>query len=125
MPVRTPVGDAWILSQDEAAFRAAPGFVASARLLPGGDAYFLLQGADRDLLVPGADHRRALWTPRVWPGGLLVGGEIAGTWRRADAVMTVQPWRRLSPAERDAVVSEAESLPLPGLGGRIVVRWDD
>jgi len=123
-PVQTPVGDAWILTRDEAAFRAAPGPVAPARLLPSGDAYFLLQGADRDLLVPDADRRRALWTPRVWPGGLLIDGEIAGTWRRADAVMTVQTWRRLSPAERDAVVAEAESLPLPGLGRRIAVRWD-
>ena len=59
------------------------------------------------------------------PGGLLVGGEIAGTWRRAEAVMTVQPWRRLSPAERDAVVAEAESLPLPIAQGRITVRWND
>ena len=124
-PVAAPAGDAWILTRDEAAFRAPPGPAAPARLLPSGDAYFLLHGADRDLLVPDPDRRGALWTPRVWPGGLLVGGEIAGTWRRADAVMTVQPWRRLSPAERDAVVSEAESLPLPGLGGRIVVRWDD
>ena len=124
-PVRAPAGDASILAQDEAAFQAAPGPVAPARLLPSGDAYFLRHGADRDLLVPDADRRRALWTPRVWPGALLVGGEIAGTWRRADAVMTVQPWRRLSSAERDAVVSEAESLPLPGIGGRMVVRWDD
>jgi hypothetical protein len=124
-PVRTPVGDAWILTEDEAAVRAAPGPAAPARLLPSGDAYFLLQGADRDLLVPDAGRRRALWTPRVWPGALLVGGEIAGTWRRADAVMTVQPWRRLSPAERDAVGAEAQSLPLPGLGGRITLRWDD
>ena len=124
-PVRTPVGDAWILTQDEAAFRAAPGTVAPARLLPSGDAYSLLQGTDRDLLVPDADHRRALWTPRVWPGGLLIGGELAGTWRRADAVMTVQPWRRLSRAERDAVAAEALALPLPGIAGRIVVRWDD
>jgi len=124
-PVRTPVGDAWILTQDEAAFRAAPGTVAPARLLPSGDAYSLLQGTDRDLLVPDANHRRALWTPRVWPGGLLIGGELAGTWRRADAVMTVQPWRRLSRAERDAVAAEALALPLPGIAGRIVVRWDD
>jgi hypothetical protein len=124
-PVRTPAGDAWILTQDEAAFRAAPGPEAPARLLPSGDAYFLLQGTDRDLLVPDASHRRALWTPRVWPGGLLIGGEIAGTWRRADAVMTVQPWRRLSPTERDAVAAEALALPLPGIAGRIVVRWDD
>jgi hypothetical protein len=125
IPVQTPVGDAWILGQDEAAFRAAPGPMAPARLLPSGDAYFLRYGADRDLLVPDAARRGALWTPRVWPGAVLAGGEIAGTWRRADAVMTVQPWRRLSSTERDAVVAEAESLPLPTTQGRIVVRWDD
>ena len=126
-PVRTPIGGVWILAQDEAAFRAAQGHPESSappRLLPSGDAYFLLHGADRDLLVPDADKRSALWTPRVWPGGLLIGGEIAGTWRRADTVLTVQPWRRLSAAERDAVAAEAESLPLQGTGGRITVRWD-
>jgi hypothetical protein len=123
--VQTPVGQAWILTQDEAGFRAAPGPAAPARLLPSGDAYFLLQGTDRELLVPDAGRRGALWTPRVWPGGVLVDGEIAGTWRRADAAMTVQPWRRLSRPERDAVAAEAESLPLPGIGRRIVVRWDE
>ena len=124
-PVHTPVGDAWILTRDEPIFRAAPGSMAPARLLPSGDAYLLLQGADRELLVPDTDRRGALWSPRVWPGGLLVDGEIVGTWRRADAAMTVQPWRRLSGAERDAVAAEAESLPLPGVHGRIVVRFDD
>ena len=124
-PVQTPVGDAWILSRDEAAIRAAAGPAAAARLLPSGDAYFLLQGSDRDLLVPDADRRGTLWTPRVWPGAVLVDGEIAGTWRRAGAVMTVQPWWPLSAAERDAVAAEAESLPLPGIEGRTVVRWDD
>jgi DNA glycosylase AlkZ-like len=124
-PVQTPVGDAWILTEDEADFRAAPGPVAPARLLPSGDAYFLRHGADRDLLVADPGRRNALWTPRVWPGGLLVAGEIAGIWRRADTVITVQPWRPLSPAERDAVAAEAESMPLPGAKGRIVVRWED
>jgi hypothetical protein len=124
-PVRTPVGEAWILTRDEPTFRAAPGPAAPARLLPSGDAYLLLQGADRELLVPDAERRRALWTPRVWPGGLLVEGEIVGTWRRADAAMMVQPWRRLSRAEREAVAAEVESLPIPGIEGRIVVRWDD
>lgn len=28
---------------------------------------------------------------RVWPGALLVQGEIAGTWRRAEGTVTVQP----------------------------------
>jgi len=123
-PVRTPVGDAWILTRDEPTFRAAPWSAAPARLLPSGDSYFLLKGADRELLVPDADRRRALWTPRVWPGGVLVESEIVGTWRRADTRVTVQPWRRLSPAARDAVEAEAESLPLPGVRGRIVVRWE-
>jgi hypothetical protein len=53
-----------------------------------------------------------------------VDGEVAGTWRRADAVLTVQPWRRLSPRELAALEEEARSLPLPGVEGRIVVHWD-
>jgi hypothetical protein len=122
--VRTPIGDAWILAGDEPGFRAPPGPAAAARLLPSGDAYFLLQGADRELLVPDAERRGALWTPRVWPGAVLVGGEIAGTWRRAHADVTIQPWRRLTRGEREAVEAEAASLPLPGLERRISVRWD-
>jgi hypothetical protein len=124
-PVRTPVGDAWILTRDEPTFRLVPAFAASARLLPSGDTYFLLQGADRELLVPDARRRRALWTPRVWPGALLVDGEIAGTWRRADETVTIQSWRRLSRSARQAVEAEAASLPLPGGRGRIIVRLDD
>jgi winged helix DNA-binding protein len=123
-PVRTPAGDAWILTRDEPTFRAT-GSVAPARLLPSGDAYFLLHGDDRKLLVADADRRRALWTPRVWPGGLLVQGELVGTWRRAQGTVTVQTWRRLSRAAREAVEAEAESLPLLGIRRRFVVRWDD
>ena len=121
-PVRTPIGDAWILAADEEAVRAGPAPAAPARLLPSGDAYLLLHGADRELLVPDAGCQRALWTPRVWPGGLLLGEEIAGTWRRADRVLTVQPWRPLSRGERDAVVAEAESLP--ATGRPVTVRWE-
>ena len=122
-PVRTPIGDAWILTRDEPTFRAASRPPGTPRLLPSGDAFYLLQGADRELLVPDASRRSQLWTPRVWPGALLVEGEIAGTWRRANEKVDVEPWRRLSRAQRDAVVEEAESLPLPGAAGRIVVRW--
>lgn len=127
-PVRTPVGEAWILSQDEAALRAGPelGPAAPARLLPSGDAYYLLHGADRVLLVPDEDHRSELWTTRVWPGALLIGEEITGIWRRAGPVVTVRPWRPLDPAERDAVAAEAASLPLPGLEDKqITVRWSE
>ena len=122
--VRTPIGEAWILARDEPAFRAPPGPPAAARLLPSGDTYFLLQGVDRELLVPDAARRNLLWTPRVWPGAVLVDGEIAGTWRRDQADVTVQSWRRLSRAERDDVESEAAVLPLPGLEREITVRWE-
>ena len=124
-PVRTPVGDAWILAEDAEAFRNSVGDdVASTRLLPSGDAYFLLQGADRELLVPDPGRRRLLWTPRVWPGAVVIDGEVAGTWRRAGAVVTIQSWQRLPPAAREAVEVEAQSFPVPGVRGRIRVRWE-
>jgi winged helix DNA-binding protein len=124
MPVSTPLGDRRILASDEPAIRAASAVApAPARLLPSGDAYWLLWGRDRELLVPDPDRRPELWTPRVWPGALLVGGEIVGTWRRADANVAIQAWRRLNPAELDAVEAEATGLPLPGLAGRIRVAW--
>src|SRR5262249_1396609 len=47
--VRTPIGKALILSRDEPAFRAPPRAPAPARLLPSGDTYYLLHGADREL----------------------------------------------------------------------------
>lgn len=124
-PVATPVGDGWILTEDEKAFRSSIGRdVASTRMLPSGDAYFLLQGADRALLVPDPVRRGQLWTPRVWPGAVVVDGEIVGTWRRAGAAVTIQSWRPFPPAVRDAIELEAQSFPLPALRGRIRIRWE-
>jgi hypothetical protein len=91
--------------------------------LPSGDTYYLLQGKDRALLVPDARRRAALWTSRVWPGALLVNGEVAGTWRRGGADVTIAPWRRLTRTEREAAETEAASLPLPGVRGAIRVEW--
>lgn len=125
IPVQTPVGDAWILGRDELTMRESPGPAAPARLLPSGDAYTLgITSEDRALLVPEADRRRELWTPRVWPGAVLVAGNIVGTWRRAQGKVAIQTWQRLSRAAREAVVAEAESMPLPDVAGRIVVHWD-
>lgn len=125
-PVRTPVADdAWILAADEDGLRAGPEPAAPVRLLPSGDAYWLLWGQDRELLVPDPGRRDALWTTRVWPGALLVDGEIAGTWRRADTVVYVQLWQPLSAAQREAVTVEAESMPIAGTEKRIVVRWEE
>ena len=41
VPVRTPIGEAWILAADEPGFREPPRPAAPARLLPSGDTYFL------------------------------------------------------------------------------------
>jgi hypothetical protein len=122
--VRTPVGDAWILADDEAGFRAATDVGGPARLLPSGDAYTLLWGADRELLVAEPRRRGELWTPRVWPGAVLLGGEIVGTWRRTGRDIDISPWRQLSPPERGSVEAEAATLPLPDEGREVRVCWD-
>jgi hypothetical protein len=124
LPVRSPLGDEWLLAEDEQAMRAARTPAAPARLLPSGDAYFLLHGAERELLLPRSDQQDQLWTSRVWPGALLVEGEIRGTWRRAQHTVRIDTWARLSRATRDAVEAEARALPLPGLDREIATVWD-
>jgi hypothetical protein len=124
LPVRSPLGDEWLLAEDEPTMRAAPTADARARLLPSGDAYFLLDGAERELLVPRADQRLRLWTPRVWPGALLVEGEVRGTWRRSHHTVRIDAWAPLSRGRRDAIDAEAVALPLPGVDRRIEVVWN-
>jgi hypothetical protein len=123
-PAHTPIGDAWILADDEPTFRLRPDskLDATARLLPSGDAYYLLWSADRALLVPDDKRRAELWTTRVWPGALLVKGELAGVWRRSAAKISIESWRRLSAAEWKAVEAEAAAFPLPGIDTKITIH---
>ena len=119
------VNDAHLLAADEEAMREPPAPAAPARLLPSGDSYWLHTTAhERALLVPHEKQRNELWTPRVWPGALLVDGEIVGTWRRAKRVLTIDTWKKLSAGARDAVVAEAETLPLPDPGEGMAVHWN-
>ena len=121
LAVRTPLGDEWLLPEDEDDARSA--VAASTRLLPSGDAYWLLLEEDeRTLLVPEADRRARLWTSRVWPGALLVDGEIRGTWRRAQHKLEIETWGKLTAAQRAAVEAETAPLPLP-LDRVIDVAW--
>jgi hypothetical protein len=124
LAVRTPLGDEWLLADDEPAVRAAETAPAPARLLPSGDAYFLLAGGERELLIPRADQRQRLWTSRVWPGALFVEGEIRGTWRRAQHTVRIAAWTRLSRGARDAIEAEVGALPLPGVDRNVAVVWD-
>ena len=123
-PVRSPLGEEWLLATDEPTIREAEKTSAPSRLLPSGDTYFLLDGAERELLLPQAEQRQRLWTSRVWPGALLVDGEIRGTWRRAQHTVRIDAWTRLSPAARAVIEAEARSLPLPGLDRPIEVIWE-
>ncbi|HEV8459076.1 MAG TPA: crosslink repair DNA glycosylase YcaQ family protein [Gaiellaceae bacterium] len=124
IPARTPLGDEWLLASDEATIRAEPAVPAPARLLPSGDAYFLLDRDERTVLLPRAEQRAQLWTSRVWPGALLVDGEVRGVWRRAQHKVSVDTFGKLSRAMRDAVETEAATLPLPALDREIVVQWN-
>ncbi len=124
VPARSPIGEGWLLARDEPFIRdGGDKATAPARLLPSGDTFFLLWGRDRELLVPDARRRPELWTPRVWPGALLVKGEIAGVWRRANEKVTIDTWRELTSAEKEAIESEARSMPLPGLERQISVSF--
>lgn len=72
----------------------------------------LLQSRDRELVVPDAADRRELWRPIGRPGGLLVDGEIVGSWRpRAKSKKLQVAVKRWSGATLPAGVEEqAERL---------------
>jgi len=82
------------------------------RLLPPSDPF--LQGRDRELLVPGAAHRRQVWPALGAPGVVVSGVDVVGVWRptlkgkRLDVAVTA--FRPLGAQERAAVTTEAERL---------------
>ncbi len=122
--VETPIGPAWMLADDAATAReASPDPTAPARLLPSGDAYSLRWGVDRNLLVSDAGHRSALWTTRVWPGAVVVDGEIIGTWRRSGLDVALTAWHPLTARQRDAVEDEAATLPIGDDHASVRARW--
>jgi hypothetical protein len=79
VPVTTPLGDAWILAEDEASYRAPVGPAAAARLLPGGDTWYIFHGPERGLLLP--DPRSAPSCGRPASGRALSSFE-ARSWAR-------------------------------------------
>ena len=82
------------------------------RLLGPFDLY--LQARDRSLLVGDPDRAKDLWRMLGRPGGVLVDGEIAGTWRARKAgsavTVSVELWSPASPVVRTAIGKQAERL---------------
>ena len=67
-----------VLAGDLDALVAAPPSRAVCLL---GPFDLFLQGRDRELVVPDAAARKDLWRTLGRPGGVLVGGEVVGSWR--------------------------------------------
>ena len=103
--------------RDSCARRLPARLLPERRRLPG------RQSADRELLVPDAARRRALDPSRLAgrAPGRRRGRRHVATRPGTDDIRTLAT--ALAPA-REAVVAEAESLPLPGTAGRTVVHWD-
>jgi Winged helix DNA-binding domain len=99
---------AWMLPAGEAAEVPAD----LVRLLGPFDP--LLQARDRDVLVPESARHKALWPALGRPGAVLVGTDLAGTWRprAAGRRLTVRLglWRPLTRSTRDLVEQQAERL---------------
>ncbi len=97
----------WVLADDLAGLGDGP--PAVVRLLAPFDLY--LQARDRPLLVADPVRAKDLWRTLGRPGGVLVDGEIAGTWRArrsgGSVGVTVSLW---TGAPTAALAEQAERL---------------
>jgi len=108
----------WALQTDRPRLEHAVS-VETVRLLPAGDPY--LASPDRPLIVPQPRFRSELWPKSVWPGALLVNGELVGTWRRQVGRVTVRAWRPLEPEVKESVEEEVSQMPIES--AKKEVRW--
>lgn len=73
-----------------------------------------LQARDRSLLVPDPSRAKDLWRTLGRPGGVLVDGEVVGTWRArksgSSVGVEVGPWDACSARVRGAIAEQAERL---------------
>ncbi len=99
---------AWLPAQALPALRDPPAFTG-VRLLPPLDP--LLQGRDRELLVPDRARRAEVWRMLGNPGVVLHGVEIVGTWRARLAKSRLEVTvTGFGPLPTDAVAAEAHRV---------------
>jgi hypothetical protein len=82
------------------------------RLLPPSDPW--LQARDRGIVIPDANHRKAVWGAIGNPGVVLSDGEVTGTWRaklqRHRLIVTVTAFTSVPAGARAAIETEAALL---------------
>ena len=105
--VRLDREERWLIGEPQSA--SSSGLV---RLL--GPYDLLLQGRDRDLIVPETSRHKELWPVIGRPGAVLVGVDVIGIWRPAASgkslKLRIQPWTKITTRIRDRIGQEAERL---------------
>ena len=107
VPVKVAGAERWWLGGEEP--EPEPGLV---RLLGGFD--LLLQGRDRELLMPDKTRHKSLWPTLGRPGAVLVGTDIVGTWRPQSSgkrfTLRLALWDKVRTRAREALEQQAERL---------------
>ncbi|MEU6919368.1 winged helix DNA-binding domain-containing protein [Streptomyces olindensis] len=88
--------------------RPDPDTPAPPRFLPEFD-NLLLSHADRSRVVP-PEYRGRSWQGNIAYCTLLVDGFLAGLWRMAEGALVIEPFGRLTRAQREDVTAEAERM---------------
>ncbi|MFF5980516.1 winged helix DNA-binding domain-containing protein [Streptomyces olindensis] len=88
--------------------RPDPDTPAPPRFLPEFD-NLLLSHADRTRVVP-PEYRGRSWQGNIAYCTLLVDGFLAGLWRMAEGALVIEPFGRLTRAQREDVTAEAERM---------------
>ena len=106
-----------MLASDVDALISAPP-VSGVRLLPHSDPFLKV---DADFVTPDPQLRLEIFPEpskraNFWPvsGGLLVDGEIIGSWARQQRKVTVNAWSTLDARARELVEAEALAMPIGG-----------
>ena len=107
MPVKVAGAERWWLGGDEAEPDSG-----QVRLLGGFD--LLLQGRDRELLVPDKSRHKPLWPTLGRPGAVLVGTDIVGVWRPKATgkrfTLRLELWDKVRARSWEALEQQAERL---------------
>ena len=103
---------AWILAEDEAALRTRS-TVEGVRLLPAEE--LRLFGRDRTglFIAPMRQMNLPLFDT-FHPHGVVVNGEVIGSWGRRGGRVNIRVGRSLRPSTKEAIEAEAAAFPIPG-----------